>query len=120
MNLKKLFCYAIPDTLVPLGAQVQPQINFTNDADFELVEIRATPQAVNAIMMQLSMANGDLLSNVPVDTSQFSGTSYPIRLPYPVIIPASTQLNVLLINTTGGNLTTAIQLWGYKRPLTGY
>ena len=111
-----LFCYAIPDTLIPLNNEVEPEINFNNETDFDICEIRATPQAVNAILMQLSLASGELLSNVPLDTSQFAGTSLGIKLIVPVRIPANSRLNVRLINTTAGNLTSSIQFWGYKVP----
>ena len=115
-----LFCYAIPETVVPANGQIAPQINFANDSDFELVEIRATQHTINDILMQLSQASGEILSNVPIDTFHFAGTSYPIRLPSPVIFPANTQLNVLLINSTAGDLTSQIQFWGYKKPVNGY
>lgn len=110
-----LFCYAIPSTLFLANATVTPQINTSNDSDFELVEIRATQQAAGAILMQLSTASGELFSNVPLDTLLFAGTSYPVRLPIPVRFPANSQINVQVQNTTGGNLTSQIQLWGYKR-----
>ena len=64
--------------------------------------------------MQLSTASGELLSNALIDTALFSGANYPVRLATPMRIPANTQLNVFLQNTTGGNLTTQVQLWGYK------
>lgn len=110
-----LFCYAIPSTLFLANATVTPQINTSNDSDFELVEIRCTQQAAGAILMQLSTASGELFSNVPLDTLLFAGTSYPVRLPIPVRFPANSQINVQVQNTTGGNLTSQIQLWGYKR-----
>ena len=111
-----LFCYAIPATVFLANATVTPQINMSNDSDFDLVEIRATQQAAGAILMQLSTASGELFSNVPLDTLQFAGTSYPVRLPFPVRFPANSQVNVQIQNTTGGNLTSQIQFWGYKVP----
>lgn len=111
-----LFCYAIPATLVAANSIVAPQINFNNETHFDVCEIRATTQAINAILMQLSLASGELLSNVPVDTNQFAGTSLAVKLPVPIRIPANSQLNVQLTNTTGGNLTSQIQFWGYKVP----
>lgn len=109
-----MFVYTIPVTTVPLNGTANPQINFNNDSDFLLTEIRATTNAVGAILMQLSTASGELLSNALIDTALFSGANYPVRLATPMRIPANTQLNVFLQNTTGGNLTTQIQLWGYK------
>ena len=109
-----LFCYAIPSTLFLANAIAQPQINISNDADFLITEIRASQQAAGAILMQLSTANGEIFSNTPLDTLLFAGTSYPVRLPSPVRVPANTQLNVQVTNTTGGNLTSQIQFWGYK------
>lgn len=115
-----LFCYAIPAAAIAATTTVTPQINTSNDSDFELVEIRCTQQAAGAILMQLSTASGELFSNVPLDTLLFSGTSYPVRLPVPVMFPANSQINVQLQNTTGGPLTSQVQLWGYKRPKSGY
>lgn len=112
-----LFCYAIPSTVFVANSTVSPQINIANDCDFELIEIRATQQAAGAILMQISLASGELFSNVPIDTALFAGTSYPIRLPYPVLIPANSQLNLQIQNTTGGNLTSQIELWGVKKEL---
>lgn len=109
-----MFVYTIPVTTVPLNGTANPQINFNNDSDFLLTEIRATTNAVGAVLMQLSTASGELLSNALIDTALFSGANYPVRLATPMRIPANTQLNVFLQNTTGGNLTTQIQLWGYK------
>lgn len=109
-----MFVYTIPVTTVPLNGTANPQINFNNDSDFLLTEIRATTNAVGAILMQLSTASGELLSNALIDTALFSGANYPVRLATPMRIPANTQLNVFLQNTTGGNLTTQVQLWGYK------
>lgn len=109
-----MFVYTIPVTIVPLNGTANPQINFNNDSDFLLTEIRATTNAVGAVLMQLSTASGELLSNALIDTALFSGANYPVRLATPMRIPANTQLNVFLQNTTGGNLTTQVQLWGYK------
>lgn len=109
-----MFVYTIPVTTVPLNGTANPQINFNNDSDFLLTEIRATTNAVGAILMQLSTASGELLSNALIDTALFSGANYPVRLATPMRIPANTQLNVFLQNTTGGDLTTQVQLWGYK------
>jgi hypothetical protein len=111
----QLFCYAIPATLFVANTTTVPQINISSDCNFELFEIRCTQQAVGAILIQISMASGELFSNVALDSVLFSGTSYPVRLPFPVLIPANTQLNVSVQNTTGGNLTSQIQLWGFKR-----
>lgn len=109
-----LFCYAIPATNVGALGVVAPQINISNDSDFMLTEIRASRQAVGAILVQLSLASGELFSNVPLDTRLFAEDSYPVRLPEPVRIPANSQINVQLQNTTGGALNSQIQLWGYK------
>lgn len=109
-----LFCYAIPATTVLANTTVTPQIVVSSDYDFEMFEIRSTLQAVGAILMQISLASGEILSNVLLDTVQFSGTSYPVRLPFPVRIPANSQLNIQLQNTTGGNLVHQVQLWGVK------
>jgi hypothetical protein len=110
-----LFCYAIPSTVFVANTTVTPQINVASDSDFELFEVRCTQQAAGAILLQLSTASGEIFSNVPLDSLLFSGTSYPVRLPFPVLIPRNSQINVQVQNTTGGNLTSQVQLWGFKR-----
>jgi hypothetical protein len=110
-----LFCYAIPSTAFGANTTTTPQINIASDSDFELFEVRCTQQAAGAILLQLSTASGEIYSNVPLDTALFSGTSYPVRLPFPVLIPRNSQINVQVQNTTGAPLTSQIQLWGFKR-----
>ena len=109
-----LFCYAIPSTSFLANSTTTPQITIASDSDFELIEIRATKQAAGEILLQISSASGDLFSNVPLDTLLFAEDSYPVRLPFPVRIPANSELNFEVQNTTGGNLTSQIQLWGVK------
>jgi hypothetical protein len=109
-----LFCYAIPSTVFVANTTTTPVITISNDSDFELIEVRASQQAVGAILMQISLASGELFSNVLLDSQLFAGTSYPIRLPFPVRIPANSQINIQVQNTTGGNLTSQVQLWGVK------
>jgi len=114
---KQLFCYATLNQSIPANSTLIPQINFNNDSDFDLVEVRSTNQNAGEILTQLSFSSGELFSNVALDVSLFSGNAYPVRLPEPVCIPANSQLNVQLTNTTGGAITTQIQLWGYKKSL---
>ena len=109
-----LFCYAIQSQVFVANTTTTPQITIASDSDFEIVEIRSSQQAAGAILMQLSASNGDLMSNVPLDTLLFAGANNPIALPFPVRIPANTQLNVQIQNTTGGNLTHQVQFWGVK------
>ena len=109
-----LFCYAIPSTVFVANTTTTPQINIASDSDFELFEIRCSQVAAGALLAQISMASGEIFSNVLLDTLLFAGTSYPVRLPFPVRIPRNSQLNIQVQNTTGGNLTAQIQLWGVK------
>jgi len=111
-----LFCYAIPSTVFLANSTVTPQIVIASDSDFDIIEIRSTQQAAGAILIQMQQANGAIFSNVPLDTLLFAGANNPVKLPFPVRVPASTQLNIQVQNTTGGNLTHQIQLWGVKVP----
>lgn len=111
----QLFTYATPVTTVNANSSTQAQIVLANDSDFVVTEIRCTKQSANnSITMQIKQAGGDLFSNVALDTNQFAGDNYPVRLLTPVRIAANTQLDFMFTNTTGGNLTTQVQLWGYK------
>ena len=110
----QFFTYAIPVTAVGAGLTVTPQINIGNDADFVILEIRSSQQAAGAILMQMSVADQVLFSNAFLDTLLFSGPNYPVRFVDPIRIPANSQINVTLQNTTGGGLNHQIQLWGYK------
>ncbi len=109
-----LFCYAIPVTAFAANSTVTPQINIASDSDFELMEVRATQQAAGAILIQMSTASGEIFSNVLLDSLLFAGTSYPVRLPFPVRIPRNTRINIQVQNTTGAPLTCQVQLWGVK------
>lgn len=110
-----LFTYATNRVTVNANSSAEDQIVISNDSDFLLSEIRATKQSSNnSIIMQMKMSGGDLFSNVALDTNQFAGDNYPVRVTPPVRIPANTQLVFTFTNTTGGNLVTQIQLWGYK------
>jgi len=109
-----LFCYAIPITDVPANGSVKPQINFSNDSDFILTEIRSTKQSANGdITVLINVSSGELFSNVSLDVNIFAEDSYPVRVP-DVRIPANTQLDVQLTNSTAGILSEQIQLWGIK------
>lgn len=110
-----VFCYATPPTLITALGSATPEIEFASDSDFEVFELRATNQAANAVLMNIGLSNGELFNSTPVDTSLFSGSAYPVRFPFPSRLEANTRLRITLLNTTGGNLTTQIQLWGYKR-----
>jgi len=120
-----LFCYTIAPQSIGTGVTVQPQINFDNSSDFELIEIRASVYKAAAfsgtIILNLSEASGNNFQNAGVDLLSFASTAqnnysgYPIRLPYGTVIPANTQLNVQVTNNNGETVTVQLQLWGFKR-----
>lgn len=119
------FCYATAlITAFTTGTTQTPAINFSNDSDFEVYEIRAVIYKLAArtgsLLMTISLASGELFGNVAIDVFSFaaqniqSESGYPIRLPIPTRIPANSQLNVQLTNNTGANVDVQIQLWGRK------
>lgn len=125
----QLFAYAITPQTIAAGVTVNPNINISNDADFELLEIRASIHKAAAFtgncLMQLSLTSGDLFSNVGIDllalasVQQDSFSGYPIRLSEPVKIPANSVINCQITNNSGEELTSVqVQLWGYKRDRT--
>lgn len=121
------FDYAIQEQTLTTGQVVQPSIQFNNDCDFELHEIRAVIRKEEpsqsfdgSVLMQMSMANGEFLSNVPIDlfalasvqSDQFSGI--PIRLPLPTRVPAASELQVQLTNNTTDTIYVQVILVGFK------
>lgn len=119
-----IFAYAITPQTITTGTTVTPQINFANDSDFELVEIRASIFKAAAfsgtVLMTLSESSGKLYNNTGIDVLAFSAnmvsnySGYPIRLPGKCVIPANTSLNVQLTNNNGETVTVQVQFWGYK------
>lgn len=124
-----LFCYSHTEETIATGVSVTPAINIANDADFELLEIRAAinkaESFTGSISLLLSTSSGDLFSNVALNILSFASveqdnySGYPIRLTVPVNIPANTVLNVQLTNNGGEDVTVQIQLWGYKKEIEG-
>lgn len=122
-----LFCYShTPELALAAAGNVSPVINISNDADFELLEIRAVIHKAASftgnVMLMMSTSSGDLFSNVALDilsyasSEQDSYSGYPIKLPVPVTIPANTVLNLQITNNNGEELVSIqLQLWGYKR-----
>jgi len=120
----QVFCYSITPQAIGVGATVNPQINLSNDSDFELIEIRATIFKAAAFtgttLLNLSVSSGELFSNVALEITSFASTmqnnysGYPIRMPVGTRIPANTTVNVQITNNNGETITTQVQLWGYK------
>ncbi len=105
--------------VVPANGTANPQITISSDSDFELFEMRGNVQAQGAITIQPSYSNGVVWSNYAFDAALISAganANNKVLPAYPIKIPANTQLNFLLTNTTGGDLTYEFQLWGRKIP----
>jgi len=104
-----------------------PQINISNDSDFELFEIRGIINApavlTGPVLLQLSLASGELFSNVPIDAKTFSTidgiannpiNGYPKRFPKNTRIPANSVINVQINNQSGQTIDCQFVLVGYK------
>lgn len=103
--------------LVTAGLTATPLITISSEQDFELHEMRGNVQAQGAILITISYSNGTVWSNYAFDSALISAganANNKIVLPYPIVIPRNTQINVLLQNTTGGDLTYEFQLIGRK------
>ena len=123
-----LFCYSHVELVNMANNTIQtPQINISNDSDFMLFEIRAifnkAAVTTGGLFVQLSLAGGELFSNVALDVKTFSVgegvatfalNGYPIRLPEGVRIPANSTINVQVNNLTDNAVDFQLQLWGYK------
>jgi len=119
------FTYAtVEQVAIANGATVTPQINISNDSDFEVFEIRASlyklTAPIGSVMLQMSLASGELFSNVAIDLFSFASTNvtnysgYPVRLPFNTRIPANSQINVQITNNSGAPVNVQVQLWGKK------
>ena len=124
-----LFCYSHTEQLIATTLTATPAINIANDADFELLEIRAVinkaASFTGSVNLLMSTSSGDLFSNVALNILSFASveqdnySGYPIRLNEPVNIPANTVLNVQITNAGGEDVTVQVQLWGYKKGIEG-
>ena len=124
-----LFCYSHTEQAIATTVTATPAINIANDADFELLEIRAAinkaASFTGSVNLLLSTSSGDLFSNVALNILSFASveqdsySGYPIRLSEPVRIPANTVINVQITNAGGEECTVQIQLWGYKKEILG-
>lgn len=122
-----IFCYSHTPETIATTVTVTPSITISNDSDFMLSEIRASCQKVAAfdgtLLLQLSLASGELWSNVGIDVLAFSANSiseysgYPIRFSKDIRIPANSVLTVQLTNNNGADVEVQIQLWGWKVPV---
>ena len=119
------FCYAIQLQLaVGNGVTVNPAINISNDADFEVFEMRAViykaAAPTGSVLMSMSLASGELFQSNAIDLfalatqniQNYSG--YPLRMPFLSTIPKSSQINVQLTNNSGADINVQVQLWGRK------
>lgn len=116
MTIQGLFCYLIR-IIVPATTTITPQITIDSENDFELHEVRGNVQAQGAIFIQLSNSNGYQWSNGSFDAATISAganANNKVALPYPVLVPKSTQINVQLQNISGAPITYELQFWGVK------
>lgn len=111
---KAFFCYNAKVSALAGGSSSVQQITFSNHSDFLLKEIRNTLQAAGAILITIALTSGDQFSNQALDSALFSTGFNGIKFFENVIIPANTNINVTIQNTTGGALSHEIQFWGYK------
>ena len=104
-----------------------PVINISNDSDFIIMEIRAIMNkaavTTGGVFIQLSLASGELFSNVAIDAKSFGvldGTAtgilsgYPIRLAEGSRVPANSTINVQVNNLSDNAIDFQLQLIGYK------
>ncbi len=126
-----VFCYSHTVQTPGIGATVTPSISISNDSDFEMLELRGTINKLAAfdgsVLLQLSLASGELFSNVGIDMVSFSSNNisnysgYPLRFPDKIRIPANSVINVQITNNNAAALIgVQVQLWGYKVPSLGY
>jgi len=122
-----VFCYSHTPETIADGVTSTPNITTSNDSDFKMSELRAsirkTVAFTGTVLLQLSLASGELWSNVGIDILSFSSNTiseysgYPIRFPEAIKIPANSVINVQLTNNAGASIEVQVQLWGWKIPV---
>lgn len=120
-----LFAYSHDPVAPGAGSTLTPAIIISNDADFDAIELRGTINKAAAfdgsVLIQLSVSNGQLFSNVGIDALAFCANNisnysgYPIRFNMPIKMPANSVINVQVTNNNSVALVSfQIQFWGYK------
>jgi len=103
------------------------QIIISNDSDFEVFELRSVVNApavlTGGVLVQLSLASGELFSNVAIDFKSLATidgiannavNGYPVRFPLNTRVPANSVINVNINNQSGQTIDIQVQLIGYK------
>lgn len=120
MKRGKIFCYAARTaTAIAAGGSLPVNINFNNDSDFVLSEIRTTGTA--SLRLMIAEASGRQYSNISLTAAIFGTGDNKVMFPTfpdPTLIPANTQLIVTFIDGGGAGLAAGleVQLWGYQVP----
>lgn len=125
-----MFTYAITPQTLLTTAGATPNINISSDSDFICTHIYGVVEIAAAmpdapILLTMSLASGELFSNVALDMLSFSKVicpvaaeqgipGSPIMLIQPMRIPANSQINIQLVNSTLQTVIVQIQLVGYK------
>jgi len=122
-----LFCYSHAFINNMANNTIQtPVVNISNDADFEVFEIRAVfnkaAVTTGPILVAISLASGELFTNAAIDAKSFAAgeaganvyAGYPIRLPVGTRIPANSTINIQVNNQTDNVIDFQVQFWGYK------
>lgn len=125
-----MFTYAIaPQTITTLLGST-PNINISSDSDFICTHIygvinSATLPPATPILLTMSLASGELFSNVAIDMCAFAkiicpvageqqSSGSPILLIQPMRIPANSQINFQITNGSANTIIVQVQLVGYK------
>ena len=116
-TLKILFVYLVNHVFAVNGTATE-QITFDSDSTFLLSELRGLAGLTQGdITLQMNLNGSNVLSNEAFDASFIgSGANENNRyvLSEPMMFPARSQLNVTIVNNSGGALTYELQLWGWK------
>ena len=125
-----MFTYAIVPQTIATTLGATPNINISSDSDFicthiyGIIETDGIPEA--PVLLTMSLASGELFSNVAIDMLSFSKVivdvageqqiqGNPILLIQPMRIPANSNINFNIVNGTANNITVQVQLVGYKK-----
>lgn len=109
---KKLFCYLANSGAVTAGNNVNQPIQFDNETNFEIREIRTLGTAMT---ITLKTSSGYLFQNNAFTSSVIGSGNNSLKLiPDTMQVPKNSNWIVNFNNATGGSLTDEIQIWGYK------
>lgn len=109
-----LFCYNAPSgSLIATTGNSQIPINFANDSDFLVTQIKTLGNT--GVTVQLQLESAAYFSTAPMFTSAIASSANGVDYrDKQVIIPKGTKMFAFFFNGDGSAHSDEIQIWGLK------